>query len=75
MEEAAANEVRLAEESYQNMLNNLLGMTAAEVNGFAASTSALQGDMIMNDPVGQKRMLDSMDDDRDSKRPRFEVVE
>ena len=75
MEEAAANEVRLAEESYQNMLNNLLGMTAAEVNGFAASTSALQGDIIMNDPVGQKRMLDSMDDDRDSKRPRFEVVE
>lgn len=62
----------LTEDQYSAMLTGLLGMSGEAVDGFAALTP---GAVMMGDIGMPKRGLDVMDDDREVKRPRFEVVE
>ncbi|KAG8874904.1 kinase-regulated stress-responsive transcription factor skn7 [Tulasnella sp. 331] len=62
----------LTEDQYSAMLTGLLGMSGEAVDGFAALAP---GAVMMGDIGMQKRSLDVMDDDREVKRPRFEVVE
>lgn len=60
----------LSDEQYSNMLTNLLGMDGP--------FGALNPSGMMDDLSGAaapKRPLDSLDDDREPKRGRFEVVE
>ncbi|KAG9003473.1 kinase-regulated stress-responsive transcription factor skn7 [Tulasnella sp. JGI-2019a] len=61
----------LTEDQYSAMLSGLLGMSG-EGDGFAALAP---GTVMMGDIGMQKRSLDAMDDEREVKRPRFEVVE
>lgn len=70
----AASDVpmNITEDQYSAMVANLLGMNG----GVDAFTSSLGGGVSAADAAAQKRPLDlSGDDDRDMKRPRFEVVE
>lgn len=63
----------LSDEQYSSMLN-LLGMSADGMNGFP-SLDPTAG-IVMTDPAGSaKRALEAVEDDRETKRPRFEVVE
>ncbi|KAG8943500.1 kinase-regulated stress-responsive transcription factor skn7 [Tulasnella sp. 424] len=63
----------LSDEQYSAMLN-LLGMSADGMNGFPSLDPTVG--IVMTDPAGSaKRALEAVEDDRETKRPRFEVVE
>ncbi|KIO34592.1 hypothetical protein M407DRAFT_88338 [Tulasnella calospora MUT 4182] len=62
----------LSEDQYSSMLN-FLGMTDG-MNGFPPMDPT--AGLVMSDPAASgKRALEAVDDERESKRPRFEVVE